>query len=313
MYPEISIQKFEEKLRAAFDEALRLFAQWGRISVAERTPRALSYLMKVCDLLNDGEDIIDSLKTAFPPVNFSDSNSIQVSLSQTVKNLKTLDPVQSSGREYKIETDYLLSTFTHDGEVDDNLAQVAYNLIESEDKILDALINACDKLLEIILQIQAECNDANKPETLALLYTQEKARYIRTTWNTDGKTDELTKLEHHIKHRFPWGYPVTKEQIKTLYDEEYRSFVSTPLGYLYDNNGNDTIQLAVDIADLGCSRSELNEFFKQLLRLEEYISLGNEAESESPSSVTIGTNVEHAETVVIQNTDQLPCTLPEAK
>ena len=78
MYPEISIQKFEEKLRAAFDEALRLFAQWGRISVAERTPRALSYLMKICDLLNDGEDIIDSLKTAFPPVNFSDSNSIQV-------------------------------------------------------------------------------------------------------------------------------------------------------------------------------------------------------------------------------------------
>lgn len=313
MYPEKSIQIFEVKLKAIFDESLRLFAQWGKIPVAERTSRALSYLLKICNLLTDGENLIDSLKTAFPPVSFSDCSSLHQDLVKTMMNIKVLDPVQSSGREYKIETDDLLSAFTHDGEVDNNLAQVAYNLIESEDKILEALTNACDKLLEIILHIQAECNDASKPETLALLYTQEKARYIRTTWNTDGKTDELTKLENHIKHRFPWGYPVTKEQIKTLYDEEYKSFVSTPLGRLYDNNGDDTIQLAVDIVNMGCSRSELNEFFKQSLRLEKYISLGNEAESESQPSVTIGTNVEHAETVVIQNPDQLPCRLPEAK
>ena len=118
---------------------------------------------------------------------------------------------------------------------------------------------------------------------------------------TDGKTDEVSKLKNHIAHRYPWGYPATKSQIQSLYEEEYKEFVSTPLGQLYDSHGEDTVSLSVEIAESRCTRKELNEFFRRLLRLETYIELGKSAANEDQPQISIGTNVEHAETVVINN------------
>ena len=94
-----------------------------------------------------------------------------------------------------------------------------------------------------------------------MLYAQEKGRYINSVWCTDGKTDEVSKLKNHIAHRYPWGYPATKSQIQALYEEEYKEFVSTPLGQLYDSHGEDTVSLSVEIAESRCTRKELNEFF----------------------------------------------------
>ena len=313
MYPEKSIQIFEDKLRKSFDESFFLFAQWARVPVAERTSRALALLMKICDLLTDGEELIDSLKTAFPPISFSDSNSLRKGLSETAKYIKVLEPVQGSNREYKIETGSLLSSFTEDGEINTDIAEVAFNLIESEEKILKALTDACDKLLEQILLIQTEFSNMNKPEALTLLYAQEKGRYINSVWCTDGKTDEVSKFKNHIAHRYPWGYPATKSQIQSLYEEEYKEFVSTPLGQLYDSHGEDTVSLSVEIAESRCTRKELNEFFRRLLRLETYIELGKSAANEDQPQISIGTNVEHAETVVIQNAEQIPCKSLEVK
>ena len=286
MYPEATIRQFEDTLSRALNDADRIFKHWDRVPTAERSTEALSLLFRMAHILSDAEDLPDFLSSVYPPVSLTSDKDWRAAIKEKKTNIQSLVPVCESNTDYKYQTEELILHLAQSKDNNTKIEKIAHTIIESEDIIIKALVDAYDSLLEILVALDTALS-GDRAQQYTLMYAQEKARYFKNEWRPGDRFGEESKLLNHIRHVHPFGYPPTSEQLQSLYRTEYEAFTQTKLGKLFDVNVEDTLGLATDIAESGCTSQDLQEFFRVLHRLEKYIDLAKQSSTGQPTNITV--------------------------
>ena len=258
--PHKKIHSFERRLSDTLDEVNNALSVWTQTSNPERSTAILSLLFKMMRLVNEAEGFQEYIKDVFPPIRLRDHQSYIDNFNKSKWRLKDLRPTKRQHTN-TFNTDF--EFYLADCQELEEVHKVAEVVTESEESIFKSLMFMYDKLLEIMISIQ-ELEEELEPERLALLYSQAVARYRTYVW----EHNEEIRFANHINHLFPFGPPAS-DKIYDEYRNEYRNFSKTRLGQIYDENKDDIVSLAVDIAESGCTHEEFMEYLNSIHRLEE--------------------------------------------
>lgn len=284
--PHKKIKSYESRLSKTLDEANNVLSIWDQTSNPERSTAILSLLFRMRRLVNEAEGFQEYIKDAFPPVCLQKHLSYIDKFYKSQSRLKNLWPAERNrANTFISDFEYYLP---HCHAMED-VHRVTELVTEHEVSIFKSLMFMYDRLLEVLVSIQ-DMDEDLEPERLALLYTQAVARYKTYEW----EHNEEVKFANHINHLFPFGPPAS-DKISDEYRNEYRDFATTRLGRIYDENKDDTIALAVSIADSECSHDEFMEYLNRIHRLEELKIMYREA-ADRPMPIVnlnIGTFVNH--------------------
>lgn len=258
--PHKKIHSYERKLSDTLDEVNNALSIWSQTSNPERSTAILSLLFKMRRLVNEAEGFQEYIKDAFPPIRLRSHQSHIDNFNKYKWRLKDFFPTKRQHTN-TFNTDF--EFYLDDCQELEDVHKVTEVITESEESIFKSLMFMYDKLLEVLISIQ-ELDEELEPERLALLYSQAVARYRTYEW----EHNEEIKFANHIDHLFPFGPPAS-DKIYDEYRNEYRNFAKTRLGRMYDENKDDIVSLAVDIAESGCSHEEFMDYLNCLHRLEE--------------------------------------------
>lgn len=276
------IHSYEKRLSYTLNEANSVLSQLEQASNPERSTAMLSLLFKMRRLVNEAEGFQEYIKDVFPPIRLRGHQSYVDNFNKCKGRLRDLCLTQ---RQYAntFNTDFEL--YFPDCQELEDVHKVTEVVTESEESIFESLMFMYDTLLEILISIQAMDEDL-EPERLALLYTQAVARYKTYEW----EHNEEIKFTNHIDHLFPFGPPAS-DKIYDEYRDEYRNFAKTRLGRIYDENKDDIVSLAVDIAESDCSHEEFMEYLNCIHKLEKLKCMYREAADRPMPNINIETFV----------------------
>lgn len=276
------IHSYEKRLSDTLNEANSVLSQLEQASNPERSTAMLSLLFKMRRLINEAEGFQEYIKEAFPPIYLQNHQSYIEQFHEAKIRLKDLGPSdEQHTNTFITDFEYYLPNCR---EIKD-LHKVAEMVSKSEDSIFKSLAFMYDRLLEILISIQ-DMDEDLEPERLALLYTQAVARYKTYEW----EHNEEIKFTNHIDHLFPFGPPAS-DKIYDEYRDEYRNFAKTRLGRIYDENKDDIVSLALDIAESDCSHEEFMEYLNCIHRLEKLKYMYREAADRPMPNINIETFV----------------------
>lgn len=280
--PHKKIHSYEKRLSDTLNEANSVLSQLVQASNPERSTAMLSLLFKMRRLVNEAEGFQEYIKDVFPPIRLRGHQSYVDNFNKCKGRLRDLCLTQ---RQYAntFNTDFEL--YFPDCQELEDVHKVTEVVTESEESIFESLMFMYDTLLEILISIQAMDEDL-EPERLALLYTQAVARYKTYEW----EHNEEIKFTNHIDHLFPFGPPAS-DKIYDEYRDEYRNFAKTRLGRIYDENKDDIVSLAVDIAESDCSHEEFMEYLNCIHKLEKLKCMYREAADRPMPNIKIETFV----------------------
>lgn len=276
------IHSYEKRLSYTLNEANSVLSQLEQASNPERSTAMLSLLFKMRRLVNEAEGFQEYIKDVFPPIRLRGHQSYVDNFNKCKGRLRDLCLTQ---RQYAntFNTDFEL--YFPDCQELEDVHKVTEVVTESEESIFESLMFMYDTSLEILISIQAMDEDL-EPERLALLYTQAVARYKTYEW----EHNEEIKFTNHIDHLFPFGPPAS-DKIYDEYRDEYRNFAKTRLGRIYDENKDDIVSLAVDIAESDCSHEEFMEYLNCIHKLEKLKCMYREAADRPMPNINIETFV----------------------
>lgn len=282
------VEIFSNCLDEVLTEVGTLFGRWDTMPREERCPKALAALEKMAELARDADEVSTYLQEAYPPIRLTADEGWRERLNLVWEMIRRVMDKRLSVEEGTMSA--LLDVVIPDERDRKRIADTMVQVTSMEDLLLTTLSSAFSHLHDLLLALRAAL-DADRTETLALLYAKAEARYTQEVWREGEKGGEWDKFNHHLKHtKFPW-YEPSCEQLQKYYLELAGDFDKTPLGQVFLENEDDPQALGYAIAEVGCKEVELTAFFRNVFRLREVMRrvqrLLNDAEpTQFPAHIT---------------------------
>lgn len=261
------VQIFSDRLDEVLTEVTTLLGRWDTMPREERCPRALAALEQMAELARDADEVSTYLQEAYPPIRLTADEGWRERLNLVWEMIRKVMNKRLSVEEGSVLA--LLEVVIPDEGDRKRIANTMAQVTSMEDLLLTTLSSAFSHLHDLLLALRAAL-DADRTETLALLYAKAEARYMQEVWREGEKGGEWDKFIHHMQHvEFPWNLEPTYDQLQVLYKRMADKFNETELGEAFLECDDDPLSLGSVIASVECTSQDLSEYFREVFRLRE--------------------------------------------
>lgn len=261
------VEIFSNRLDEVLTEVGTLFGRWDTMPREERCPKALAALEKMAELARDADEVSTYLQEAYPPIRLTADEGWRERLNLVWEMIRRVMDKRLSVEEGTMSA--LLDVVIPDERDRKRIADTMVQVTSMEDLLLTTLSSAFSHLHDLLLALRAAL-DADRTETLALLYAKAEARYTQEVWREGEKGGEWDKFIHHMQHvEFPWELEPTYDQLQVLYKRMADKFNETELGEAFLECDDDPLSLGSVIASVECTKQDLDAYFREIYRLRE--------------------------------------------